>query len=247
MTNEYLRNWALLWEVPLLRSDPAPGKMLEGEKSWPRQWQGLFSFQALSRDNVYHSTEHLVSMSAWNNPSCTGTLSKIISICMWHSLNYHTQTFLVWTAFRHSATSFCRPDLSAPHSESHVGHCNHLSERKKNIPEYKLEWIQLSCDCVLFIVCFIDFSTDTLYSVFCKYHQQHNLSLLKWECKNFLMLMVLFINCFFFFFFWKVQSSVYNFLRTLLVSLETLHTINEGYTVKEIIQNITLHYCNWFF
>lgn len=131
VTNKYLRNWALLWEVPLLRRDPAPRKMLEEGKIWPCQWQGLFSFQALSQDKVYHSTEHLVSMSAWNNPSCTGTLSKIISICMWHSLNYHTQTFLVWTAFRHSATSFCRPDLSAPHSESHVGHCNHLSEKKK--------------------------------------------------------------------------------------------------------------------
>lgn len=81
--------------------------------------------------SVYHSTEHLVSVSAWNSSSCTGTLSKFISICMWHSLNYHTQTFLVWTAFRHSATSLCRPDLSDPRSKSHVGHCNHLSKKKK--------------------------------------------------------------------------------------------------------------------
>lgn len=65
-----------------------------------------------------------------------------------------------------------------------------VKKKKKKIPEYKLEWIQLSCDYVLFIVCFIDFSTDTLYllQIFCKYHQQHNLSLLRWVCKNFLML-----------------------------------------------------------
>lgn len=84
-------------------------------------------------------------------------------------------------------------------------------KEKKKIPEYKLEWIQFSCDCVLFIVCFIDFSTDTLYSVFCKYHQQHNLSLLRWECKNFLMLMALLIICFFFLLFserYKAQSII---------------------------------------
>lgn len=94
-------------------------------------------------------------------------------ICMWQSLSYHIQTFLSWTALRHSATTSCRPDLSDPCSESHVGHCNHLSQRKNSFPEYKLEWIQASCDYVLFIVCFIAFSTDTSYlpQIFCKYCQ----------------------------------------------------------------------------
>lgn len=61
------------------------------------------------------------------------------------------------------------------------------NKKKQPKPEYKLEWIPASCDYVLFIVCFIDFSTDTLYlpQIFCKYHQQHNLSLFRWGWKIF--------------------------------------------------------------
>ena len=174
---------------------------------------------------------------------------------MWHSLNYHTQTFLVWTAFRHSATSFCRPDLSAPHSESHVGHCNHLSEKKKNFQS--TNWNEfnshVTVSCSLYAS--LSFSTDTLYlpQIFCKYHQQHNLSLLRWECKNFLMLMVLLIIWVFFLllFVCLFVSERYRaqpiISRELWVPLETLHTINEGYIVTEITQDITSHYCKWYF
>lgn len=110
--------------------------------------------------------------------------------------------------------------------------------KKKKFPENKLEWIQASCDYVLFIVRFIDFSTDTLYlpQIFCKYHQQHNLSLLKWGWKNFLTLMVLLII----FFFWKGNSLAHHFLRTQWVPLKTTHARNEGYVMTKN-QNLMFH------
>lgn len=68
--------------------------------------------------SAYHLTEHLVSMSAWNSPSCTGTLSKsYLSACdaLWTTTHKHSWSELLPVILPLASAGLTRAILALNH------------------------------------------------------------------------------------------------------------------------------------
>lgn len=147
------------------------------------QQDTLFSVPRLGQTQLHpHALSSLSSLNSLNSLSSLSSLSSSRD-ALWAATHKVSWSELL-SGILPLASAGLTPVILAP---NHMLVTAIIWVREKKKPEYKLEWIQASCDCVLFIVCFIDFSTDTLYlpQIFCKYHQQHNLSLPRWGWKNF--------------------------------------------------------------